>query len=379
MIPGIDLNFPDPFEAIEEGLREVVQFMLDFFSQVLGAPIRPEPTTWFNALFGQTIGLAFFLTIPVLVVIVSIVMLVRRRLRSLLHVFVVILAFSTLGLSWLAICNWLIGFGDTLAGLMSFFESYGTPGSFSLPDTDSIWSSIFSLMWIGLFGTILIGIIFIYVITNYVIMLLVPIAFALSPLGKRSQSLLEWLVSIGLVSMIFGRAVARFCIELGKVFIANLPGGDNWIGQTAYIVAAFVLAIVSQFVLVWAVHQGVQNVAGRIIGRTTSKVQGDVNATNRRPQPVDVKSVNNAHAATMNPVVTTAKPTLVGQARSQVIRTARTVAVEETLRIGATKVIVKYGSNAHPAAKAAVIVANHVAKQKRINTTQTPPTTAEGR
>lgn len=280
-------------------METFVRGLMTIFSLMLGQPVQMQGETLSDALFAMFLTTAVFLAVPVSSLVVVLAMLFKHRLVSIGHAIMVFIILSAYGSSWVVFCFFLISLGNELAEVAGFYDA---PGGIEIPAFQDVIGAIMASLTISFWGGLLMLIISLYGLINYVVILLTPLAFAISPLGRRSQAFFEWLISFGLVSMVFGRAAARFCVDLGRLAIDQLTPNSDWFVQSCWIAATFIAGIGIQFVLVKSIHRGIQGVMGRMTGRTTAKVTGKVESTSKRRQQVDVRSVNAAHLAALAPI-----------------------------------------------------------------------------
>jgi len=353
----------DAFNWINGKIHDLFTGLATTFQNVLTNPPQFHAASWQDYLDGSSIALANMLIFAVATCLFVIIMFRHQRLKSLPHLAITVVGLAIADQSFFTLCDWLSSTGHTLSVAAQFYHpttngSGGSSVSGSLlvvPTFANVIGSIIGLSWLAFFGVILVAIVvFTYILIGEVVRFLILPVFVLRPIGDRSQKFFDWLVSLGLVAMVFGLATAVFCLELGKMATDNLPAGTTSFGSTFYLTAALGLAIFMQVILVLATHSVWVNAR---TGRLFSTIRGRVESFTRRNRRAEAQSVHAAHARTMQPVpVTLAKPSP-GKRVKQAIR-------QEAVRQGVTRVAgAKVAASAHPLIGATVVVGSAAAQK----------------
>lgn len=344
---NINLN---PFEWIRDQIHGLFLGTVGLIEKMIINPPRPKAGPWQQYIYGSALGLAGTLAIAVTIVVIVLAMFFQGRIRSLGPALIVVAVIGLAGPLWFRLCAYLVELGDQLAKSAEFYTPVGTPTGVSwliIPPIDNVLGAITGLSSVTGAGIILVMIFFMYEVLVILVQFFGILAFAFSPLGPRSRKLLNVLVSVGLVTMVFGRATAVFSLELSKIATNNLPGGSTSFGSTFFIISGIWLAIGMQGVLFYVTYQGQQ----MIMGRVSSKVSGKVETTTKQRKTSTMGSALAAHAATMQPV-----PVITMGSSTLPPKTSNT---RRLIALGAGAVSTKVAT-AHPLGAVAVIAVKTV-------------------
>ncbi|HVS58590.1 MAG TPA: hypothetical protein VHD60_02500 [Candidatus Saccharimonadales bacterium] len=359
----------DAFNWINGKIHGMFMNVATVIEQYLTNPPQLHAATLQDYLDGNAIGIANLLIFGVAICLLVIIMFKHQRLRSLPHLAITIVILAIADQSFFVFWDWLIVAGHNLAVAAQFYHpsnsgSHNVDASALLvdPGFSNVIAGIIGLLWLTFVGVSLtLIVVFAYGLIGEAVRFLILPAFVLRPLGERSQKFFDWLVSLGLVAVVFGMPVAIFCLELGKAATDNLVAGHTAIGSTFYLTAALLLGMFLQIVLVIATHSVWVNAR---TGQLFSTVRGRVESFSRRNRRADTQSVIAAHARTMQPI-----PVVVTQPRVK-HRVARHVAANATeattARVAASQTV----ANAHPAIGATVMVASLAANKYMRNRAQ---------
>jgi hypothetical protein len=358
----------DIFKYVDEKVHGLFNGLATTFQAMLTNPPKLQVVTLQDYLDGNSIGLATVIIYAVTIVTFVLVMFVQHRVRSLVRLGLTIVVLAVAEQVWFSFCNWLSDAGDQLANAAMFYQSPGsaTPSGsdlLGLPVINNVFGSIIGISWLFFLGMIVVlTVVFSYTLISEVVRFAGLPALALSPLGDRAQKFLDWIITLGLVSMLFGRAAAVFCLELGKWAGDTLPEGTTSLGATFYLTVALILAIVMQFVLIVTTHNTWVNAR---TGQLFSTIRGRVESVNRNRRPVDVQSANAAHVRTMK----------AGQnSQNSRIRQAGTAVRKEAVKQGSVLVAgSKVAASTNPVAAAAVVIGlEHIKRLRTNRQTQNP-------
>jgi hypothetical protein len=292
----------DPFGTAMNALANMVQDLfkglVSIFEQMIIHPPRPGPGSWQDELYGQGYGLALALVAGLSLIITVWAMIKQDRFNDLPIALGKLVLVGGLGYKWFDLCAWLTNAGAILGESAQFYHSTNSSGGglLSIPAPENPLGAIAGLSTVMFFGFWLVGIFYAYQILIIFVTFLGLPAFALSALGGGWLKFWHWLVSLGLVSMVFGQPAAVLCLELSQIAIDHLPAGQSSFGASFYTCAGIALAVFVQFLLVLATHKVWQDVSGRV----HSTVRGQVVAVRKQLQP-NYQMVNAAHGNAMRP------------------------------------------------------------------------------
>lgn len=347
----------DPLGALGDAMEKFVTGLMAIFSLMLGQPQALSPDSTSDAIFAAFVMLAAFMAVPVSSLVVVLAMLFKHRLASVAHAIIVFFTLSVIGTGWVGFGVFLMTFGDQLAKAAGWYQR---GKDITIPAFQDVIGAIFGSLTIAGWGGALMLVIAFFGLANYVVLALTPLAFSLSPLGRRAQAFFEWLFSIGVVSMVFGRATARLIVDFGRYFM-DVRKDDNWFVQCVYIAVTFGTAIYVEIALIKSIHRKLQSFMGRVTGRSTAKVSGKVDTNPKRRQEVDVKSINAIHQGALSPVMLQQNTAQTNAVKRTSVRTM--VANQASQRVHHA-VLAKAAASAHPVGRAVVTV-HEVREAKR--------------
>lgn len=316
-IPGVDLpdvnlpgpsldprNYiPNPFEWVLDKIRGLFLDLGKLFQDLIINPPRPEPGPWRDYLYGNALGVAPTIATAVCIVLVVVSMIWNKKVVSAGQAFVIAVLLAALGPAFFAFTDVLIASGTQLAEIVRDLydpKTSGGNGFFALPDIVNPLGAIAGYFTASIAGAILVSIFIIYQLIIIGVVFVFLIVVALIPLGTWAEKLAGWLLSIGLVAMVFGQAAAILCLELGQIAIDNMPagiGGNSFVA-TVLLTGSILLAIAAQVLLIWGTHTGVVKAKG-FIG---SQVRGRVETYTQQRHEVDVKAFDLAHMGSVVPI-----------------------------------------------------------------------------
>jgi hypothetical protein len=283
----------NPFHWLAKAINGLTDGLVSSFQQVFIHPPRPMAGPWQDYLYGNAIGIAGILSVTICILVLVVAMFFQRRLASLGVAFVVALAIGTIYPVYFLACDWIVAAGDDLAQSAHWYH-HGSDKLLSIPDIANVLGSIIGLGSITFTGGMLVVIFFIYELIIIVVKFFGLIALAASPAGERARRFLSWIVAVGIVTMLLGRAFAVFAVDLGRMASDHFPFASNSFGKTFFITTSLLLAIVLQGVLIWAMLR----VSSHVVGHVHSRVFGQVESLNRRRESMSGMGGIEAHLAT---------------------------------------------------------------------------------
>jgi hypothetical protein len=340
---AIDLNpLPslNPLHYIQEDLNKLFDGLLSSFQKVFIHPPHPTPGNWEDYLYGNAIGLAGVLSVAVCVTLFVLMMVFHQKIKSFGLALLAAACIGALYPAYFAFMDFLIKSGDDLAQAMHWYKPHD-PEFTHLPAFGNILGSILGIGSVTVTGGTLIGIFAIYELIIIVVKFFTPIAIAMGALGDRSKKFLSWLISLGLVTMVFGRAFAIFAIDTGRMVTENLDVANNGFIKTVFITVALLLAIILQGVLIWLTHK----VTNNVVGRTYSRVFGQVESLDRKQDQMGLGGLD-AHLNTKGAI-----PVMMVDSQPDAAENRSAIN-----RVGGA-VIMKAASAIHPAAGVAAAAA----------------------
>jgi hypothetical protein len=275
-----------PFYLINSWLHSLyIGLANDFEKEFVHTPI-PTNGPWQDYLYGSALGLSEYLTSGIFIIMAVAVTifswhggLMRRVPRMFSRVIVVILAPTFF--------FWLIDrvkyYGDQASVWASQIVPTGSThlahSLLYIPAINNPLGSIAGLVFVAIFGGLLWLIVIVYQGIAIVATFLALPFFVLSIVSDRALRVLNWLISLFIVSAFAGRPVAILCMQLGKAASEHLPLGNTVFGSVLWVVGSLLLAIAMQGILIWACLTSVSYVTGNVHGRVAARVRGgNVNA-----------------------------------------------------------------------------------------------------
>jgi hypothetical protein len=308
---AVDINplhlLPNPveigFKWIASGLHNLSKGLVTLYEKLIIHPVYPNPGSWSDNLFANSLGLAEGLAYAVAIILVCVSVVWHRRAISAAHAIFNMAMIAAIGPSYFWFCDWVLSnFGERISKAflkMSEIGGGSHSGLLSLPSIADPLGALFGFGSILFFGTWLVMFFYIYALLIFFVKFFGLIAFALKPLGPRSEKNFNAVVSIGLVTLVFGRPLAIFILELGKLASDHLNPGTTSFGDSFWLSASFITAIGAQIWLWWITIKTVNNVLGHV--SSTARVSGKVQTESVNRQKVDANVVNSRFAASMKP------------------------------------------------------------------------------
>jgi hypothetical protein len=304
-------SWANPFNWLKDEIHKLLTGLTSFFETILLHPPRPPRANWQDYLFGNALGLTPALEIFTVVLVVVIALFHQGYFPRVTQALLMIIVLACIIPIFFSLCDYLIAAGDQLAQGAVFYNPPDNSGDKSLivlPTISDVLGGVIGFTVIGILGFVLIMFILVYELVIIAVKFAFLPAYALKPLNERTERWFGRIVSLALVSMLFGRAAAVFCLELGKLAANNLPFNGNTFIEVIYLAAGFVFAIAVQISLL----KGTSHVYSKATGgrvSSDSKVRGKVDTNNTKRQKVDVGG--DIHGKTKGPLpVRLVKPPL---------------------------------------------------------------------
>jgi hypothetical protein len=277
-----------PFLLLNGWLNGLYTGLVNDFEKAYVNPPVPTAGSWEDYVYGNALGLAEYLTSAIFIVMAIVIAIfnwhggiMRRIPRMFTRVMAMVLAPT--------LFFWGVDQIKYYGDQASIWASQVIPAGVShvgnvtpllyIPTIDNPIGSIIGLALVGFFGGLLWLIVIFYqgviIATTF---LALPI-FALSILSDKALKLMNWLISLFIVSAFAGRPIAVLCLQLGKAASENLPLGGTVAGNVFWVIGSLILAIGMQIILIWACLKTISFVTGNVYGRGTSRISGgNVNA-----------------------------------------------------------------------------------------------------
>lgn len=321
------LDSLNPFTNLAGYIQDSYQGLMKQFEQIIANTPQGKPGSYIELIYGSAWGLANTLILAITLVLVLSAMFWRRRFKSVFHAVSVAFVLGVGGAIFFPLCDQLYAAGSQLAHLAQFYHPKGQKESVLSTVVDLGTNANPFVLIVGYGFMALLGLILVVIIYGYVVFIIgfklifLP-ALSLSPLGERGMKFLNILISFGLVSLVFGRAMAILWIELSRLAVDTAPLGSSQLGQVILTCFGLILAIVFQGLLLWAGYAGTSVVTGSIM----SNIRGMVESFNRQTQKVDGKVAVKSHGAAFRQTQYTSGPstrhTAVNEATHAVTRKA---------------------------------------------------------
>ncbi len=270
----------DPFALLTDKFREMYQSMVELFEWLILDPptLGQNPITTF--LYGNAMGAAPLLAVVVLSFTMVMAIFWSKRRAAFARAALVFVAVIVLTPLWYELIAAFEQMGDDLSGaMMGMFDQFATDTSGKrvllpiIAITDVVLAGV-TLAFAAALVTILMAIFTGYEFITVAFGFLGLLSFALLALGPRARKIFNFLVSMGIVSMVLGRPTAMFFIDLGQWYastLANTPMAAFITGLVT--VASLFIAIAAQFALLILTYVSVSRVAGLVDARITGTVK----------------------------------------------------------------------------------------------------------
>lgn len=346
--------------SLKDAYHAVFQVLL----KVVGTSINFDNLSIVQWLFsnGYGFGTALALVIALIMVPMGIV-LSRHRLNAVFSL-VILVASTVVGTVWFLAITVVSGSSRSLTMLALSIGNQTvsqTDSAIALPDftfgnglfDSAIFASLFawSMTLVLLFVA--------YQLINILLTVfgvIVAYAYGLGPRTRRAMSVI---ISILLVTELFGQPVAIAIVELSNWTAGLIPStGLFWIGLINW--AGMTLAILSQVIMPFLFYRSVSNVIGRINGQ----IKGSVRSWTQGRQKVEAHVTNKVETAMTNRTLSVNQAKTSPNYKKEVAMAATATASSALTAWGikAAKTAAMAGSNIHPAVKAAVIIGPPVIK-----------------
>ncbi len=294
----------NPAEEFAEYLRdktfEALNYLVKTAESFLTDPPRPDiGGDWATYLFGNFWGLAQQVSILVAIVFGLVVILVRSRGKQTLQALGMAALIGVGGGVFYLLAYYATTLGDQLAAAAMFHQS---PNALVLAEGPVYDNALLAFVLMGFaallaFILILQTIVFVYI--GLFIQILGVLLLSLLIVGRFGQTMWRWALSIGLVSVVFGRAISAFSLEFGQLGIDNLPP-DSRSALLAVLImmGALLMAILLPILMILASNLMLTKLQG---GQSSSTVEGDVDTREQNDEQrlVEVQAADASHRRSM--------------------------------------------------------------------------------
>lgn len=294
----------DPFSLFAEALRKAYQQVVILFEWMVATPLSLSGNPLVDYLNGNALGAAPLLAFAVLSFTMVIALVWKRGRVSFARALLVYVGVAVISPLWYEVTAAFEKLGDDLSVVaVNFIDQSGGSGAVvavpKLPTliiTDSFLASI-TFGPAALFAYELFAVLLSYEFVTILVAFFGLLSLGLLAAGARARKVFNFLVAVGLVTMVLGRPVAIICIELGQAFANVFAGAPNAMVITGVItVASLIVAILIQPVLLFLMYQGVSRVGGlidsRITGTVRSITQGNYSSATRTAVDANISSMN---------------------------------------------------------------------------------------
>ena len=293
----------DPFSLFADALRNAYQQIVILFEWMVATPLSLSGNPLVAYLNGNALGAAPLLAFAVLSFTIVMALLWKRGRMSFARALLVYVGVAVLSPLWYEVTAAFEKLGDDLSVIaVNFIDQSGSGAAVAVPKlpsmiiTDAFLASI-TFGPAALFGYELFAILLSYEFVTILVAFFGLLSLALLGAGARARKVFNFLVAVGIVTMVLGRPVAIICIELGQAFANVFAGAPNAMVITGVVtVASLVVAILIQPVLLFLMYQGVSRVGGfidsRITGTVRSISQGSYSSATRTAVQANISSMN---------------------------------------------------------------------------------------
>lgn len=367
LFPGFpDLN---PFDLVMKSLSDKILGLFAWITKILQTLILQAPDASNNqflaVLYGEAWGLSSILIIGVTITIISVAMFWQKRLKSIPEVLGIALLIGVGSPFYWTFIDTMATIGNSLSEAVMKVPTGSsttllTPGS-PLNGSVLVIANAGNILGLVVFGFIAFflaaiqtNIVGVYIVMIILVKFFGLIVLALSPLGNRAKQVLEWLTSLAIVSLIFGRLFIIVVLQFGLLVNSIIPGSAIF-----NLINAEFVACIGSIALIFIVHK--QVVKQEIVGKVFSLVRGNVTVTERGGRNIDVDNVNIQHADTLKPPKS--------KSGDGLVKGTAEAAAGAALAAGVKKV----AGSVHPAVGAAVIASDHLFRNRKSKRTASTP------
>lgn len=261
-------NVFNPFDWLSGAISGLAKSEVGMFEQSIISPPPQPPHNWVDYLYGNAVGVSGLLSVGLTILLLSIAVIKHSTTSKFAMSFIMSCLVGVLAPIWFAAMNWLVGLGTNLATWAQFYHPHDLV---SLPNTNNPLGQIIALGAIFGVGSLVVLAFFAYSIVIVAVTFFGLPAMVLFPLGERARGFLNWIITLGLVSMVFGRPVAIVILEISK-FLSDALANGNWFFETFILIGGFAMALIAQVILVVMLHTQVDKVTGAVKSQVTGTV-----------------------------------------------------------------------------------------------------------
>lgn len=310
---------------LRDKLQEMIESLVIYMQVILTT--RPEGLSIATeVLYGISWGYAETLAVSVCVLVLFIAMFRHEYFVNFVHALVLVVVLSALGFVWYQIGRGLEGFESFLSDQANFYTPPSEEGKsasdlFIVPQFDNLIADmlavamlVFAIWPLSLMYTL-------FDVVRIALIVLFPMAVALTPLGPRSKKFFQIVFATLLVTMVFGRPVGVLALELGQW--ARYQFGDDESPWENLTYTALSIALVYVFVatVTYASYKSPEVVRSLVKGRT--EVSGDVKAKLQPGQTVDARTfkteINNVMPMQVNASNNSATKNVINKGRDAAV------------------------------------------------------------
>ncbi|RWZ78730.1 MAG: hypothetical protein EOT05_03205 [Candidatus Microsaccharimonas sossegonensis] len=339
-------------------LKDAYQAVFQVLLKVVGTSLNFDNLSIVQWLFANGYGFGTALALVIALIMVPMGILISRHRLSAVYSLLIFVASTVLGTVWFLAISTMNSLSRSLTILVLSIgqqTASKTDPAIVLPDftfgnglfDSAIFASLFS--WSMALTLLFVS----YQLINIVLTLFGVIVAYMYGMGPRSRRTMSVIISILLVTELFGQPVAIAIVELSNWFANLIPSsGLFWIGLINW--AGMTLAILSQIVMPFLFYRSVSNVIGKLNG----EIKGSVRSWTQGRQKVEARVTNKVETAMTNRTRSINEVSK-GQNFKKEVTLAATATASSALTawgIKAAKAAAMAGSNVHPAAKAAVMI-----------------------
>jgi hypothetical protein len=262
--------------ALKRGYEQVVAL----FEWIIANPPSVGQNPLIVFLDGNALGAAPFLATAVMAMTIVLALFWQRGRAAFARALIAFVAVAALSPLWFEFISAFQKLGDNLSNVALGLTNQAPTGAASiipvLPNMTIEDAFLASLTFgpAAYFGYLLFDTFLAYGYVAAIVAFLGLLSLSLIALGPRARKVFNFLIAVGIVTMVLGRPVAIVCIELGQAFanlFTNTPNSMFILGAST--VGSLILALIAQPVLLVLMYQGVSRVGGNINALVTGTVR----------------------------------------------------------------------------------------------------------
>ncbi len=326
-IPGVPdvTGWLDPFQPMSVAFRAAYKMVVDTVMGIIASPPRVSDSPSVIEYYKVALAPASFYAWVILVYAMCVAIFVWVTWRRVIHALVVFILTIALSPIYLTLMDTIMGIGDAIAAaLASVFSGMTSPAelpSIEVPLLDVI--SFGFLVLSALFALVfLVSADFLYALMVFAL----PLTFAVSAMGPRTQNAFNAVLSIALVLSLFSRAISIAVIGMFQVALVYQPRFNSTLITNMVTSASFLFAVCIQVALIVVTYMGVKKIQGNV-GSYIRRSTGQIKAAVVNMVKVQQDTSGPVQPARPMPVVVVSQPQTANDRRNQSRHTRNNVLV----------------------------------------------------